>query len=236
MSDTNKLREALGQCDEDVFKNGVSLGFFDMTKEQAEQYCKSETLRTGRKHDWHYVAGRVHIKAMSEELDASKPEPQAQVKPYITQEHFDRAFPSKPQAHVQAAEPEVFYGSKDGNWILAADKPYRPDAEEFCMEFITLQSHREAIAAEIERIIKENAPVIKAVNEAIAKKDAALDACECATGEALGCLAAAETEGLWEALDQSSDARLKDLVERRLLYAFPPLRAAITKAQEARKS
>lgn len=47
---------------EDVFKNGESLGLFDMTKEQAEAHCKAETERTGRKHDWHYFAGRVHIK------------------------------------------------------------------------------------------------------------------------------------------------------------------------------
>lgn len=52
------------KCDDDVYKHGVSLGFFDMTKQEAEDYCKEQTAQTGRKHDWHYIAGRVHIKAM----------------------------------------------------------------------------------------------------------------------------------------------------------------------------
>ena len=55
----------LEPCDREVFENGESLGFFDMPKEQAEAYCKAETKRTGRKHDWHYVGGRVHIKYLS---------------------------------------------------------------------------------------------------------------------------------------------------------------------------
>lgn len=50
-------------CDKDVFTYGVSVGLFDMPKEQAEAYCKKATEVTGRKHDWHYIAGRVHIKA-----------------------------------------------------------------------------------------------------------------------------------------------------------------------------
>lgn len=54
------------KCDEDVFKNGVSLGFFDMTKQEAEAYCVEQTKITGSKHDWHYIGGRVHIKAMPE--------------------------------------------------------------------------------------------------------------------------------------------------------------------------
>ncbi|MGI4260869.1 hypothetical protein ACR2VJ_27685 [Klebsiella pneumoniae] len=52
------------KCDDDVFNNGVSLGLYDMPREQAEALCITETERTGRKHDWHYIAGRVHIKAM----------------------------------------------------------------------------------------------------------------------------------------------------------------------------
>lgn len=52
------------KCDNDVFENGISLGLFDMSKENAELYCRKETERTGRKHDWHYYGGRVHIKAM----------------------------------------------------------------------------------------------------------------------------------------------------------------------------
>ena len=51
-------------CAADVFEHGTSMGLFVMPKEEAEQYCKDETKRTGYKHDWHYVAGRVHVKAL----------------------------------------------------------------------------------------------------------------------------------------------------------------------------
>lgn len=52
------------KCNADVFTHGVSMGVFGMTKQQAEAYCKAETARTGRLHDWHYVAGRVHVKTL----------------------------------------------------------------------------------------------------------------------------------------------------------------------------
>ena len=51
-------------CAGDVFEHGTSMGLFVMSKDEAEQYCKDETKRTGYKHDWHYVAGRVHVKAL----------------------------------------------------------------------------------------------------------------------------------------------------------------------------
>jgi hypothetical protein len=51
-------------CDQEVFKDGTSMGFFDMPKEEAEKYCREQTEKTGYKHDWHYVAGRVHVKAL----------------------------------------------------------------------------------------------------------------------------------------------------------------------------
>lgn len=51
----------LEPCNNDVFEKGVSLGFVDMKKEEAEAHCKAETERTGNLHDWHYVGGRVHI-------------------------------------------------------------------------------------------------------------------------------------------------------------------------------
>lgn len=35
-----------------------------------------------------------------------------------------------------------------------------------------------------------------------------------------GCFYAAEIEGLYEALEETTDLRLKDLVERRLMYAY----------------
>lgn len=53
---------SLPDCDEDVFKNGESMGFYDMPKDQAEAMCIRLTKETGFKHDWHYVGGRVHMK------------------------------------------------------------------------------------------------------------------------------------------------------------------------------
>lgn len=52
------------QCDADVYKDGTSLGFYNLTKQQAEEHCIAETKRTGIKHDWHYVGGRVHVLAL----------------------------------------------------------------------------------------------------------------------------------------------------------------------------
>ena len=57
----------MDKCNDDVYKRGISLGLFDMTKKQAEDYCLKETLRTGNNHDWHYISGRVHIKYLSED-------------------------------------------------------------------------------------------------------------------------------------------------------------------------
>jgi len=54
------------KCDLDVYKNGKGLGFFDMTKQEAEDFCKKQTEETGMKHDWHYFAGRVHIMYLEE--------------------------------------------------------------------------------------------------------------------------------------------------------------------------
>lgn len=59
---------AIEECNQDVFERGVSLGFFDMSKEEAEALCKSETIRTGCLHDWHYVGGRVHMKMLREPI------------------------------------------------------------------------------------------------------------------------------------------------------------------------
>ncbi len=51
-------------CNRNVFKHGESMGFFDMPKEEAEIFCADLTKETGRLHDWHYIGGRVHVKAL----------------------------------------------------------------------------------------------------------------------------------------------------------------------------
>ena len=50
------------KCDNDVFNNGISLGFFDMSKQEAEQFCIDKSKETGDQYDWHYFAGRVVVK------------------------------------------------------------------------------------------------------------------------------------------------------------------------------
>lgn len=61
------------QCNQDVFTKGVSMGLFDMPKDEAEAMCLRLTQETGRLHDWHYIGGRVHVKAMPEELGVAVP-------------------------------------------------------------------------------------------------------------------------------------------------------------------
>lgn len=50
------------KCDQEVFEKGISLGFFDMTKEEANRYCIDRAEETGHRYDWHYAGGRVHMK------------------------------------------------------------------------------------------------------------------------------------------------------------------------------
>jgi len=67
-------------CDEDVFKNGQSVCLVDIPKETAENICQSLSAATGVKIDWHYIGGRVHIKALAVlAQEAGKVEPVAWV-------------------------------------------------------------------------------------------------------------------------------------------------------------
>lgn len=52
------------QCNDDVYKYGESVGFVDMTKQDAEAHCQNLTAETDYTYDWHYVGGRVHIKRL----------------------------------------------------------------------------------------------------------------------------------------------------------------------------
>lgn len=54
------------QCDLDVYKDGVTLGVFDMTREDADRYCLDAANKNpGFQFDWHYSGGRVVIKALA---------------------------------------------------------------------------------------------------------------------------------------------------------------------------
>lgn len=59
-------------CNQEVFDHGVSLGFFDMPKAEANELVERLTKETGRAHDWHYIGGRVHIKALPEGYEPKK--------------------------------------------------------------------------------------------------------------------------------------------------------------------
>ncbi|EOV0678469.1 DUF551 domain-containing protein [Cronobacter dublinensis] len=51
-------------CDHEVFEKGTSACLVDIPKDVAEIICRGISAATGCKIDWHYVGGRVHIKAL----------------------------------------------------------------------------------------------------------------------------------------------------------------------------
>ncbi|MGQ6115848.1 DUF551 domain-containing protein [Serratia sp. IR-2025] len=54
-----------GECDQEVYKNGKSACLVVIPKETAEVICRGISAVTGCKVDWHYIGGRVHIKALA---------------------------------------------------------------------------------------------------------------------------------------------------------------------------
>ncbi|EPV8437996.1 hypothetical protein ACWASX_004092 [Klebsiella variicola] len=54
----------IADCDPEVYEKGVSACFVVIPKETAEVICKGISAATGCKVDWHYIGGRVHIKAL----------------------------------------------------------------------------------------------------------------------------------------------------------------------------
>lgn len=58
-----------GKCDDDVFKSGRSVCLVDIPKEEAETICQNLSAATGWRIDWHYIGGRVHIKALAPKSD-----------------------------------------------------------------------------------------------------------------------------------------------------------------------
>ncbi|MDD0981334.1 hypothetical protein [Pseudomonas shahriarae] len=63
------------KCDQDIYANGHSVCLVDIPKDTAETICRNVSAVTGCKVDWHYIGGRVHIKA----LQAEQPAPAAAV-------------------------------------------------------------------------------------------------------------------------------------------------------------
>lgn len=56
------------ECNQDVYKHGKVVGVYDMPKEEAEAACKKATEDSGCLHDWHYVGGRVVVKALPKDF------------------------------------------------------------------------------------------------------------------------------------------------------------------------
>ncbi len=87
---------------------------------------------------------------------------------------------SKPEPQAQAGEPEVVaYVLNKENLLGTRLLGYKPDGED-CIELIALQSHREAMAelqAEVDKWSDRAAERTDDWHDAIAKKDAALQAC-----------------------------------------------------------
>lgn len=52
------------ECSPDVYAKGISACLVDIPKEKAEVICRGISAASGVAVDWHYVGGRVHIKAM----------------------------------------------------------------------------------------------------------------------------------------------------------------------------
>lgn len=54
----------LDECDPQVYKTGTSVGLFAISKDDANAICAGIAAATAARVDWHYIAGRVHIKAL----------------------------------------------------------------------------------------------------------------------------------------------------------------------------
>lgn len=62
-------------CADDVYERGQSIGLFDIPKETANAICTGISAATGALVDWHYVGGRVHMKALAAPAPSASPEP-----------------------------------------------------------------------------------------------------------------------------------------------------------------
>lgn len=68
----------IADCDPEVYEKGASACLVAIPKETAEVICKGISAATGCKVDWHYIGGRVHIKALQAAL---QPAPEVDIDP-----------------------------------------------------------------------------------------------------------------------------------------------------------
>ncbi|HIE0044126.1 TPA: hypothetical protein ACXI7C_000460 [Serratia marcescens] len=62
---SREAQPVAGECNKEVYENGQSVCLVDIPKETAEVICRGISQATGCKVDWHYIGGRVHIKALA---------------------------------------------------------------------------------------------------------------------------------------------------------------------------
>lgn len=91
-------------CDQDVFDKGQSVCLVDIPKETAENICRSLSAATGCKIDWHYIGGRVHIKALAA--------PVVERQPVVMSFDFEHPFSCEKRT-VSLTKQDVFDGMED---------------------------------------------------------------------------------------------------------------------------
>lgn len=77
------------ECDSEVYKRGTSVGLFAIPKEDANAICAGIAAATGARVDWHYIAGRVHIKALPAPAPAAGDALDAARYRWLTEDHAD---------------------------------------------------------------------------------------------------------------------------------------------------
>ena len=120
-------------CDHEVFEKGASACLVDIPKDAAEIICRGISAATGHMIDWHYVGGRVHIKA----LRTAPPAPPVadESLPYDPQiaEYEQMMEAEQAQADTTSQQFESLAGKAVGAWIPCSER--MPEDEEAVLIF-----------------------------------------------------------------------------------------------------
>lgn len=109
-------------CDHEVFEKGASACLVDIPKDAAEIICRGISAATGCMIDWHYVGGRVHIKA----LRTAPPAPPVadDSLPYDPQiaEYEQMMEAEQAQADTTSQQFESLAGKAVSGWIPCSER------------------------------------------------------------------------------------------------------------------